>query len=201
MRFRAQTLFFGAFCGEAGHSLKKGIVLFSDWRYHWGLMARKSNFALWGLQSFEDMRKCKWRVKVFIPPWDSPGKNTGAGCHSLLQGMFPRPEPWSPALQADSLSSEPPGKSKKENICKLFLSSDFRYSDGLGQGFYCPHLRAGPQESFDWQVRQWSGLWLPGDTGCVGFSHRDAQFPMGHSGETSAWYKFGWASGWGQGAT
>ena len=22
-------------------------------------------------------------------PWDSPGKNTGVGCHSLLQGVFP----------------------------------------------------------------------------------------------------------------
>ena len=22
-------------------------------------------------------------------PWDSPGKNTGVGCHSLLQGNFP----------------------------------------------------------------------------------------------------------------
>ena len=22
-------------------------------------------------------------------PWDSPGKNTGAGCHFLLQGIFP----------------------------------------------------------------------------------------------------------------
>ena len=22
-------------------------------------------------------------------PWDSPGKNTGEGCHSLLQGIFP----------------------------------------------------------------------------------------------------------------
>ena len=21
-------------------------------------------------------------------PWDSPGKNTGVGCHFLLQGMF-----------------------------------------------------------------------------------------------------------------
>jgi len=21
-------------------------------------------------------------------PWDSPGKNTGVGCHSLLQGLF-----------------------------------------------------------------------------------------------------------------
>ena len=22
-------------------------------------------------------------------PWDSPGKNTGAGCHFLLRGIFP----------------------------------------------------------------------------------------------------------------
>ena len=22
-------------------------------------------------------------------PWDSPGKNTGVGCHILLQGIFP----------------------------------------------------------------------------------------------------------------
>ena len=45
-------------------------------------------------------------------PWNSPGKNTGMGCHSLLQGDLPNPvhEPVSPALQADSLPSEPLGK-------------------------------------------------------------------------------------------
>ena len=44
--------------------------------------------------------------------WDSPGKNTGVGSHSLLQGNLPTPgiEPSSPTLQADSLPSEPPGK-------------------------------------------------------------------------------------------
>ena len=39
-------------------------------------------------------------------PWDSPGKNTGVGCHALLQGSsWPGLEPtssMSPALQADS---------------------------------------------------------------------------------------------------
>ena len=25
----------------------------------------------------------------FLCPWDSPGKNTGVGCHSLLQRIFP----------------------------------------------------------------------------------------------------------------
>jgi len=42
-------------------------------------------------------------------PWDSPDKSTGVGCHFLLQGIF-LIEPWSPALQADTLPSEPPGK-------------------------------------------------------------------------------------------
>ena len=43
---------------------------------------------------------------------DSPGKNTGVGSLSLLQGIFPTQESnqGSPALQADSLPSELPGK-------------------------------------------------------------------------------------------
>ena len=66
-----------------------------------------------------------WKVKVLVaqscqtlwdpmdyrPPGssvhgDSPGKNTGVGCHSLHQGI----KPTVPALQAGSLPSEPPGK-------------------------------------------------------------------------------------------
>ena len=43
--------------------------------------------------------------------WDSPGKNTGVGSHSLLQGIFPtQGSNRSLMLQADSLPSEPPGK-------------------------------------------------------------------------------------------
>ena len=38
---------------------------------------------------------------------DSPGKNTGIGCHALLQGIFPTQglNPGSPALWVDSLLS------------------------------------------------------------------------------------------------
>ena len=45
-------------------------------------------------------------------PWNSPGNNTGAGFHSLLQRNLPNPgiEPGCPALQADSLPSEAPDK-------------------------------------------------------------------------------------------
>ena len=31
-----------------------------------------------------------WTVAHQAPcPWDFPGKDTGVGCHSLLQGIFP----------------------------------------------------------------------------------------------------------------
>ena len=43
-------------------------------------------------------------------PWDSPGKNTGVGCHFLLQGIWRTDPGVEPGLQADSLLSEPPGK-------------------------------------------------------------------------------------------
>ena len=44
--------------------------------------------------------------------WNSPGKNTEVGSHSLHRGNLPNPgiKPGSPALQAGSLLSEPPGK-------------------------------------------------------------------------------------------
>ena len=115
-----------------------------------------------------------------LRPWDSPGKNTGVGCHFLLQRMkvesesevaqscptlsdpmdcslpgssvpgfsrqeywsgvplpspgdFPNPgiEPGSPALQVDSLPSEPPGKPvwTTTNCGKLF--KEMRTSDHL----------------------------------------------------------------------
>ena len=52
-------------------------------------------------------------------PWDSPGKNTGVGCHALLQGTFPT-QGLDPSLlgllhwQADSLPLAPP---RKLHIC------------------------------------------------------------------------------------
>ena len=45
-------------------------------------------------------------------PWNSPGHNTGVDSRCLLQGNLPNLgiEPRFPALQADSLPAEPPGK-------------------------------------------------------------------------------------------
>ena len=48
-----------------------------------------------------------WPARLLCP-WDSLGENTGVGCHSLLQGIFPDPgiEPGSSALQADDLLTD-----------------------------------------------------------------------------------------------
>ena len=35
---------------------------------------------------------------VCLCPWDSPGKNNGVGCHTLLHGIFPT-QGWNPGLQ------------------------------------------------------------------------------------------------------
>ena len=74
----------------------------------------------------------------FLCRWDLPGKNTGVGCHFLLQGIFPTRglNPCvlhcrqTPASQADSLLTEPPGKplegeikQQKEKYMKSYLFS------------------------------------------------------------------------------
>ena len=49
--------------------------------------------------------------------WSSPGQNTGGGSLSFLQGNLPNPgiEPRSPAMQVDSLPTEP--QQKLQWIC------------------------------------------------------------------------------------
>ena len=85
-----------------------------------GYIVRKSEKvkALWphGLQyarpqSCQTLWPCGLRPTRLLPPWNSPGKSIGVGCH-FLSGDLPDPgiEPRSPALQADSLPFEPPGK-------------------------------------------------------------------------------------------
>ena len=49
-----------------------------------------------------------YELTRLLCPWDSPGKNTGVGCHALLQGEFPDTgieleSLGAPALQMDSL--------------------------------------------------------------------------------------------------
>ena len=62
-----------------------------------------------------------------LHPWDSPGKNTGVGCHALLQGVFPT-QGWKLCLvhllqwQAGSLPLVPPGEQGNSRLCACMLS-------------------------------------------------------------------------------
>ena len=66
----------------------------------------------------------------------SPGKNTGAGCHSLLQGIFPT-QGWSPRLlcllhwQLVSLPLTPPGKSRPQPLPNQLMINLFFWQNRL----------------------------------------------------------------------
>ena len=73
-----------------------------------------------------------WTVPTrFLCPWNSPGKNTGVGSLFPSPGDLPDPgiKPGSPALQADTLPSEPPRKPIQMEIqystynCNLLLNT------------------------------------------------------------------------------
>ena len=73
------------------------------------ILLKNPHFCNSSIQTLCHPMDCSLRL---LCPWDSPGKNTGVGSYSLLQGIFPTPgiKPRSPALQVDFLLSEPPGK-------------------------------------------------------------------------------------------
>ena len=55
-------------------------------------------------------------------PWDFPGKNTGVGCHVLLQEIYlpdSGVKPTSPALAGEFFTTEPPGKPKLNQTSTL----------------------------------------------------------------------------------
>ena len=110
-------------------------------------------------------------------PWDSLGKNTGVGCHFLLQGVFQTQGsnlcllcflPW----QADSLSLEIPGKPQyKCTRCHLLvylLSVVWGLllhwaPDRLAENSYCNLWRKGDGGSERWsnltEITQWGSSW------------------------------------------
>ena len=75
-------------------------------------------------QSLQTLRHYGLQPARLLCLWDSPGKNTGVGCHALLQGIFPM-EGWNLHLlhwQADSFPSEPPGTLPTKGIRVLPLA-------------------------------------------------------------------------------
>ena len=71
----------------------------------------------------DSLRPLDYSPPGFSVCGDSPGKNTGVGCHALPPEDLPNPgiELRSPTLQADSLPSESPGKPKNTGVGSLSL--------------------------------------------------------------------------------
>ena len=62
----------------------------------------------------DSVRPHKWQPTRLLRPWDSPGKNTGVGCHFLLQGMKVKSESevaQSCLTLSDLMDCSPPGSS------------------------------------------------------------------------------------------
>ena len=55
-------------------------------------------------------------------PWDCPGKDTGVGCHFLLQGIFPTQglNPYLTALAGRFFTTEPPGERAGKGSWKCY---------------------------------------------------------------------------------
>ena len=72
---------------------------------------------------------------TLLPPWNSPGQNTGVAS----PGDLPNPgiEPRSPISQADSLPAEPSGKPKSTGVDSLFLLQEIFLTQELNQGLLC----------------------------------------------------------------
>ena len=87
----------------------------------------------------DSVRSQRWQPTRLPRPWDSPGKNTGVGCHFLLQCMKVKSEseaaqsvqlfatPWTAAYQAP-LSM---GFSRQEYWSEVPLPSPMVYATSL----------------------------------------------------------------------
>ena len=78
------------------------FIIAKTWKWKWSRSVMSDSLRPHGMQPVR-----------LLCPWDFPGKNTGMGCHFLLQGIFPTQglNLGLPHCRQMLLPSEPPGKS------------------------------------------------------------------------------------------
>ena len=82
-------------CGRSERSQLGTTYLFTGQFSHFQLMYF-FKVKCWSLSCVQFF-VTPWTVAYQAPLWEYPDKNTGVGCHFLLQGIFPTPG-WNPAL-------------------------------------------------------------------------------------------------------
>ena len=151
--YQSQIIFFFSFLSVLSMRIYQYLKYLQNFKKYSELGISSNNKGKWSMQTNMKKQQVK-KVKVkslsrvrlfvtrglqptsFLHPWDSEGKNTGVGCHFLLQGNLPDPgiKPRSPALQTDALTSELPGKPATAQLhtshmlvkkCSKFSKPDF----------------------------------------------------------------------------
>ena len=90
---------FSLIMGTVSRSLLKSLKLCWTGCMHAGSVAPVGSDSLWPRGLGPSRLLC---------PWDCPGRNTGVGCHALLQGIFPtQGSNLSPALAGGFFTTEP----------------------------------------------------------------------------------------------
>ena len=102
-------------------------------------------------------------------PWDTPGKNTGVGCHFFLQWIFPT-KGLNPSLlgllclQVGSLLLAPPGRSlvrclffHNKNNLKKRGRKEREDPETVQDEFGCVSLRHTTVTTWNWQVLAFGG--------------------------------------------
>ena len=88
-----RILYYSVDCTELSLLLRFGLDL--RWRFTWSALGM--SMVVEGCESSVMTNTCDpWTISGQAPlSWNSPGKNTGVGTHSLLQGIFStRDSPW-----------------------------------------------------------------------------------------------------------
>ena len=104
-------------------------------------------------------------------PWDSPGKNTGVGCCTLLQGIFPTQES-NPCLlcllrwQAGSLPLAPPGEPCSSSFSPCFCRIWGSYISVMNVSF-CFLKGSGKMRKASYLWGEWTEVILMNPHGCA----------------------------------
>ena len=148
------------------------------WVYYFKWTETTSNLSTLLIQVFLSIRP-HWRKPTRLPcPWDSPGKNTGVGCHFLFQCMKVKSESEVASVVSDSVRPQrrrptkiprpwdSPGKNTGVGCHFLLQYMKVKSESEVAQ--QCPTLatprtaayQAPPSMGFSRQ-KYWSGVPLP----------------------------------------
>ena len=128
--FSRQEHWSGLPCHPPGDLPNPGIEPRSPTLQADSLLSEPPAAAAKSLQMCPTVQPHRWPLTRLLCPWDSPGKNTGVGCHFLLQCMKVKSE-------SEDAQSEPPGKPMNTGVGSLSLLQGIFPTQKSNQALLC----------------------------------------------------------------